>query len=124
MVLRKLKAYSIYFIFIVHIVVPMLDKVTCADCLSGIPFQGKETLLCLQSASNDVRYSSREGQSKPSETADATSHCPICTNDLMGAEIYSLYPNHVITLLKSPRIIASLLDMSYPIDKPPQNQPA
>lgn len=111
-----------YIILVLHLLVPMLDSVVCADCMGNAPFQGETTIDYLQAPHDDVIYTSHDGtQSKTPGERNAKSFCLICFNVLMGVEVS--FPNLHIAVSQhdGPHAVTALSDLHYSIDKPPQN---
>lgn len=120
--LRFLKSLVTYGILILYVLIPILDSMVCADCIDNAPFQGEATIGHLQAPHDDVSYSSKDGaQSKTSGAQDAKSYCSICSNVILGVEVF--FPNlHIIVAqCDGPHVVPALFDLHHSIYKPPQN---
>jgi hypothetical protein len=94
----------------------------CADCIVNAPFQGKATIGHLQAPHDDVIYISHDGtKSKIPDEQAATSFCSICTNFLMGVEVFASHVNLSVAQWVNPCAVPALSDLHHSIDKPPQN---
>jgi len=120
--LRLLRSPLTYVILILYVIIPMLDSMVCADCMGNAPFQGETTIGHLQPPYVDVSYSSKDGtQSKTPGTQDAKSFCPICSNVLMGVEVFSPHVHTSVAPWYGPWAVTALSEPHYSINKPPHN---
>ncbi len=122
--LRLLKNLITYGILILYVLIPMLDRMVCANCTDKVPFQGEATIGHLQAPPADAIHTSRDGtQSKtpgPSKHADK-SFCSICANILMGIDVFVSHVHLSVARLDDLRAVPTLSELHYPIDKLPQN---
>lgn len=118
--LRFLRNLITYVILLFYILVPLLDRMVCADCIA--PFPGEATISHLQTPHDDVPYEMHDGAfSKTSGDKAAASFCLICANVLMGVQVCSPHAHITVVEWDGPCAMPALSELHYSIHKPPQN---
>lgn len=116
------KCLITYAIVLLYLCTPILDGMVCADCAGNAPLGGGVTISHMKTSHIDVSYY-KKGQTRSSTDPEQghKSFCSICSNSLMGVEVY--VPQAPILLVKSvgTHIASPFSELHYSIHKPPPN---
>ncbi len=124
MMSRKIKIFTVYVLVAVYVLVPLFDRMACADCIDNTHAGHENMIGHLADLDNDVSFYAQGASESSSGDQCHRSLCPLCANFVTFVCVSSLPV--LVPLLQRDElpVLSPALEYYSSIDKPPDNYSA
>lgn len=121
MMSRKIKIFTVYVLVAVYVLVPLFDKMACADCIDNAHACNETMIGHPTPLEKDMSF--YEQGTSPSSSSDKChrSLCPLCANFVTFVCVYTLPVLVPLSQCDELPLLSPALDDYSSIYKPPDN---
>ena len=120
----KIKIFTVYALIVLYVLVPLVDKMACADCIDNAHACHETMIGHLTSLENDLSFYEQGTSPSSSDDPCHRSLCPLCANFVTFVCVSSLPVLGPLLQRDELPVLSPALEYYSSIDKPPDNYSA